>query len=84
MLFLVNNSIKSFVLCCFFFVARLIQAKLTVTRSDPPPIAEIDIEITKKPGKEIGFNFIESQEQGILVTEIVSSIQLICKNCIRI
>lgn len=41
-------------------------------RSDPLPVIEIDIEIAKKSGKEIGFNFIECQDHGILVTDIVS------------
>lgn len=45
---------------------------MTVTRNDPLPVTELDIDIAKKSGKEIGFNFIECQEQGILVTEIVS------------
>lgn len=65
------------------------QAKMTVSRSDPLPITEMDIEITKKAGKDIGFNFIECQEQGILVTEIVNKFEqidshilyLIEKNC---
>lgn len=41
-------------------------------RSDPSPAKEIDIEIAKKAGKEAGFNFIECQDQGVLVTDIVS------------
>lgn len=45
---------------------------MTISRSDPLPITEMDIEIMKKAGKDIGFNFIECQEQGILVTEIVN------------
>lgn len=45
---------------------------MTVHRSDPPPTAEIDIDITRKAGKETGFNFIEYKNYGILVTEIVS------------
>lgn len=53
------------------------QAKMTVSRSDPLPITEMDIEITKKAGKDIGFNFIECQEQGILVTEIVNRFEQI-------
>ena len=47
------------------------KAKLTVIRSDPPPVNEMDVEIAKKAGKEIGFNFIECQNHGILVTDIV-------------
>lgn len=52
------------------------QAKLTVNRYDPLPVNEIDIEIAKKAGKEIGFNFIDCQDHGILVTDIVSAIHL--------
>lgn len=44
---------------------------MTVIRSDPPPVNEMDVEIAKKAGKEIGFNFIECQNHGILVTDIV-------------
>lgn len=48
------------------------QAKMTVYRSEPSPTTEIDIEITRKPGKEIGIGFIECKEYGILVTDIVA------------
>lgn len=44
---------------------------MTVTRYDPLPITEIEIDVAKKAGKEIGFNFMECPEQGLLVTEIV-------------
>lgn len=55
------------------------QVKLTVNRFEPPPINEIDIEIAKKAGKEIGFNFIECQDHGILVTDIVSVASVACE-----
>ncbi|XP_055315062.1 inactivation-no-after-potential D protein isoform X2 [Sitodiplosis mosellana] len=54
------------------FKRRYLVAKLMVIRNDPPPVNEMDVEIAKKAGKEIGFNFIECQNHGILVTDIVA------------
>lgn len=45
---------------------------MTVHRGEPSPTAEVDIEITRKPGKEIGIGFIECKDCGILVTDIVA------------
>lgn len=45
---------------------------MTVHRSEPCPTTEIDIEITRKPGKEVGIGFVECKYYGILVTDIVA------------
>lgn len=44
---------------------------MTVHRTDPLSTTEIDIDISKKPGKETGFSYIECKDYGVLVTEIV-------------
>lgn len=44
---------------------------MTVHRVDPLPTNEIDIDISKKAGKETGFSYIECKDYGVLVTEIV-------------
>lgn len=44
---------------------------MTVHRSEPCPTTEVDIEITRKPGKEIGIGFVECKDYGVLVTDIV-------------
>lgn len=44
---------------------------MTVHRAEPLPSSEIDIDISKKPGKETGFSYIECKDYGVLVTEIV-------------
>lgn len=46
---------------------------MTVHRSNPAPTSEMEIDISKKPGKEVGFSFIECKDYGVLVTEIVSA-----------
>lgn len=44
---------------------------MTVHRFDPLPTTEVEIEITRKAGKETGFGFIECKDYGVLVTDIV-------------
>lgn len=44
---------------------------MTVHRTEPLGTIEIDIDISKKSGKETGFSYIECKDYGILVTEIV-------------
>lgn len=44
---------------------------MTVHRAVPLSTTEIDIDISKKPGKETGFSYIECKDYGVLVTEIV-------------
>lgn len=44
---------------------------MTVHRTEPLSTTEIDIDISKKPGKETGFSYIECKDYGVLVTEIV-------------
>lgn len=44
---------------------------MTVFRAEPSTTSEVDIEITKKAGKDIGIGFIECKDYGILVTEII-------------
>lgn len=47
------------------------QAKMTVYREDPLATSEVNIDIARKPGKEIGFNYVECKDYGVLVTDIV-------------
>lgn len=49
---------------------------MTVHRAEPLPSSEIDIDISKKAGKETGFSYIEYKDYGVLVTEIVSFVPL--------
>lgn len=45
---------------------------MTVYRPEPPDLKEMDVEITKKGGKEIGLSFAECKDNGIYVLDIVS------------
>jgi hypothetical protein len=45
---------------------------MTVYRADPSETETIDIELTKKAGKNLGLGFFTSNPRGILVTDIVS------------
>lgn len=44
---------------------------MTVYRADPFDIKEMEIDVTKKSGKELGLGFAECKGSGIYVTEIV-------------
>ena len=44
---------------------------MTIYRADPPEIDTIDIELSKKAGKNLGIGFFTSNPRGILVTDIV-------------
>lgn len=44
---------------------------MTVYRPEPPDLKEMDVEITKKSGKEIGIAFAECKDNGIYVLDIV-------------
>lgn len=43
-----------------------------VYRSEPLDLKEIEVDITKKSGKDIGIGFAECKDNGIYVTDIVS------------
>lgn len=45
---------------------------MTVYRPEPPDLKEMDVEINKKGGKEIGLSFAECKDNGIYVLDIVS------------
>lgn len=47
---------------------------MTVYRPEPPDLKEMDVEITKKSGKEIGLSFAECKDNGIYVLDIVSDL----------
>lgn len=44
---------------------------MLVYRADPLDIKEIDIDVTKKSGKDLGIGFAECKGHGIYITEIV-------------
>ena len=44
---------------------------MTVYRADPSEIETLDIELTKKPGKNLGLGFFTANPRGLLVTDIV-------------
>lgn len=48
-----------------------VQVKLVVYRSEPVDLKEIEVDITKKSGKDIGLGFAECKDNGIYVTDIV-------------
>ena len=47
---------------------------MTIYRADPPEIETIDIELTKKSGKNLGVGFLTTNTRGMLVTDIVREI----------
>lgn len=53
-------------------LSKFTQVKMTVYRAEPPDLKEMDVEITKKSGKDIGLSFAECKENGIYVLDIVS------------
>lgn len=46
---------------------------MTIYRADPPDIKEMEVDVSKKSGKDIGMGFAECKDNGIYVTEIVST-----------
>ncbi|CAH1718284.1 unnamed protein product [Chironomus riparius] len=48
------------------------KVKMTIYRADPPEVETLDVEITKKPGKNLGIGFFTSNPRGMFVTDIVS------------
>ena len=44
---------------------------MTIYRADPIDLKEMDVDITKKSGKDTGMGFAECKDYGIYVTEIV-------------
>lgn len=44
---------------------------MTIYRADPPEVETLDIELPKKPGKNLGIGFFTSNPRGMLVTDIV-------------
>lgn len=61
----------------------MFQAKMTVYRADPPEVENVDIELTKKGGKNLGLGFFTSNPHGLLVTDIVRWIVLTCSKNLR-
>jgi hypothetical protein len=45
---------------------------MTIYRADPAEVENIEVELTKKPGKNLGIGFFTSNPRGMLVTNIVS------------
>lgn len=45
---------------------------MVVYRADPVNLNEVTISIQKKPGKDLGVEFVECKDIGILVRDIVS------------
>lgn len=44
---------------------------MTIYRADPPEVDTIEIELTKKQGKNLGVGFFTTNPRGMLVTDIV-------------
>lgn len=44
---------------------------MTIYRADPPEADAIEIELSKKPGKNFGIGLLSSNPRGMLVTDIV-------------
>lgn len=48
-----------------------LQVKMTIYRADPSDVDTIELELTKKSGKNLGLGFFTSNPRGLLVTDIV-------------
>ncbi|KAJ6643961.1 Inactivation-no-after-potential D protein [Pseudolycoriella hygida] len=46
------------------------KVKMLVYRADPPDLKEVDVEVTRKSGKDLGVSFAECKGYGLYVTEI--------------
>lgn len=44
---------------------------MVVYRADPIDLKEMDVDVTKKSGKDLGIGFAECKGYGIYITEIV-------------
>lgn len=44
---------------------------MVVYRADPLDLKEVDVDVTKKSGKDLGLGFAECKGYGIYITEIV-------------
>lgn len=47
------------------------KVKMVVYRADPLDLKEMEIDVTKKSGKELGIGFAECKGHGIYITEII-------------
>lgn len=45
---------------------------MTIYRADPAEVETLEIELPKKPGKNLGIGFFTANPRGLLVTDIVS------------
>lgn len=44
---------------------------MVIYRGEPPDLKEMEVDVTKKSGKELGLGFAECKGNGIYITEIV-------------
>ncbi|CRK90696.1 CLUMA_CG004393, isoform A [Clunio marinus] len=53
--------------------SELVQraVKMTIYRADPAEVDTIEVELTKKSGKNLGIGFFTTNPRGILVTDII-------------
>jgi hypothetical protein len=49
---------------------------MTIYRADPNEVDTLDIELPKKPGKNLGLGFFTANPRGLLVTDIVRELIL--------
>lgn len=48
------------------------KVKMVIYRAEPSEIETIEVELTKKSGKNLGVGFFTKNPRGLLVTDIVS------------
>lgn len=56
---------------------------MTIYRGDPVDIKEMEVDVTKKSGKDMGMGFAECKNNGIYVTEIVGLFNLLFHTLIK-
>lgn len=56
---------------------------MVVYRSEPIDLKELEVDITKKSGKDIGIGYAECKDNGIYVTDIVSILRIYKKNTLN-
>lgn len=49
---------------------------MTIYRADPPEVETIEVELAKKAGKNLGIGFFTGNPRGLLVTDIVSKMDI--------
>lgn len=49
---------------------------MTIYRADPPEVETLEIELSKKPNKNLGLGFFTANPRGLLVTDIVRELML--------